>query len=83
MYAMYWLLDGDGNTLLHKVCSAGMEPLVHMLLANGANANAVDKNKQTALHAAAKAGQVSLLRFRSLSNMSLQFLIAKRIFTCI
>ena len=50
------LVDESGNTVLHLAAHFGSSTIVSGLLKNGANAGALNKDKQTPLHWAAKKG---------------------------
>lgn len=55
------VVDWDGDTILHRVCSAGKEQLAYLLLLNGADANTVNNSKQTPFLLAAKSAEVGNL----------------------
>ena len=50
--------DTDGDTLLHRVCSAGNEKLARVLLKHRANPNSLNNLQQSPILLAAKTGQV-------------------------
>ncbi|XP_067937879.1 uncharacterized protein [Watersipora subatra] len=64
--------DGDGDTLLHRVCAAGQEKLVHLLLINGANVNSRNNLSQTPFHIAAKNGEIMIMQLLSENGADVQ-----------
>lgn len=54
----FLIVDENGDTVLHLMCSIGQQKPVIILLANKANPNTPNSSGQTPLHYAAKAGQV-------------------------
>lgn len=57
---MIFVLDADGDTMLHRVCDVGHEQLAMLLIRHGANVNSLNNQGRPPAHIAAKAGHVSL-----------------------
>lgn len=55
--------DAHGTPLLHRAAERGAERVIELLLAHGADAEAIDTaSRSTALHAAAKAGNAATVQ---------------------